>query len=73
MVIGLILDDGVVKAPPPIARALLELSAVLRAHGHEVVVWDTFDHAECIEIMDIFYTVDGGEDIRRDVAVYSSC
>ncbi|KAJ5845083.1 hypothetical protein N7534_008752 [Penicillium rubens] len=68
MVIGLILDDGVVKVHPPIARALLELSAVLRAHGHEVVVWDTFDHAECIEIMDIFYTVDGGEDIRRDVA-----
>ncbi|KAJ5470894.1 hypothetical protein N7530_008251 [Penicillium desertorum] len=68
MVIGLILDDGVVKVHPPIARALLELSAVLKAHGHEVVVWDTSDHAECIEIMDLFYTVDGGEDIRRDVA-----
>ncbi|KAJ6159789.1 hypothetical protein N7497_004326 [Penicillium chrysogenum] len=68
MVIGLILDDGVVKVHPPIARALLELSAVLKAHGHEVMVWDTFDHAECIEIMDLLYTVDGGEDIRRDVA-----
>lgn len=68
MVIGLILDDGVVKVHPPIARALLELSAVLKAHGHEVVEWDTSDHAGCIEIMDLFYTVDGGEDIRRDVA-----
>lgn len=68
MTIGLILDDGVVKVHPPIARALLELTAVLKAHGHEVVVWDTSDHAACIEIMDLFYTVDGGEDIRRDVA-----
>ncbi|OQE43364.1 hypothetical protein PENCOP_c003G08886 [Penicillium coprophilum] len=69
MVIGLILDDGMVKVHPPIARALLELSEVLKAHGHEVVVWDTSDHKGCIEIMDLFYTVDGCEDIRRDVAV----
>ncbi|KAJ5783710.1 uncharacterized protein N7518_009387 [Penicillium psychrosexuale] len=69
LVIGLILDDGIVKVHPPIARALQELSTVLKANGHEVVVWDTSDHAGCIEIMDLFYTVDGGEDIRRDVAV----
>ncbi|KAJ9487145.1 hypothetical protein VN97_g6178 [Penicillium thymicola] len=68
MVVGLILDDGVVKIHPPIARALLELSEGLKAQGHEVVVWDTSDHVGCIEIMDLFYTVDGGEDIRRDVA-----
>ncbi|KAJ5882216.1 uncharacterized protein N7529_000888 [Penicillium soppii] len=67
LVIGLILDDGVVKVHPPIARALQELSAVLKANGHEVMIWDTSDHASCIEIMDLFYTVDGCEDIRRDV------
>ncbi|KAJ5204029.1 uncharacterized protein N7498_004908 [Penicillium cinerascens] len=69
MVIGLIIDDGVVKVHPPIARALQELSAALKAQGHDIVTWDTSDHAACMEIMDLFYTVDGGEDIRRDVTV----
>ncbi|KAJ5397299.1 hypothetical protein N7509_005412 [Penicillium cosmopolitanum] len=69
LVIGLILDDGVVKVHPPIARALRELSAALKAAGHEIVIWDTSDHATAIEIMDQYYTVDGGEDIRRDIAV----
>ncbi|KAG0160437.1 hypothetical protein PDIDSM_7966 [Penicillium digitatum] len=63
MVIGLILDDGVVKVHPPVARALLELSAVLQAQGYEVVVWGQSDHAGCIEIMDLFYRVDGDEEI----------
>ncbi|OJJ43734.1 hypothetical protein ASPZODRAFT_154254 [Penicilliopsis zonata CBS 506.65] len=69
MVIGLILDDGVVKVHPPIQRALAEVSAKLKAAGHELVVWDTSDHWECIKIMDLYYTADGCEDIRRDVAV----
>ncbi|OOF91092.1 hypothetical protein ASPCADRAFT_211370 [Aspergillus carbonarius ITEM 5010] len=67
LVIGLILDDGVVKVHPPIERALRELSAKLEAQGHELVTWDVSDHLECIQLMDAFYTVDGGEDIRRDV------
>ncbi|KAJ5362307.1 hypothetical protein N7541_003151 [Penicillium brevicompactum] len=67
LVIGLILDDGVVRVHPPIARALKEVSAVLEANGHEVVIWDTSAHASCIEIMDLFYSVDGCEDIRRDI------
>ncbi|OJD11294.1 hypothetical protein AJ78_07900 [Emergomyces pasteurianus Ep9510] len=67
LVIGLIIDDGVVKVHPPIERALHELSAKLQAAGHEVIPWDTDGHQECIDIMDTFYTVDGGEDIRRDV------
>ncbi|KAJ5313769.1 uncharacterized protein N7443_000653 [Penicillium atrosanguineum] len=68
MVIGLIIDDGVVQVHPPIVRALGELSDALKVQGHEIVIWDTSDHAACIEIMDLYYTVDGGEDIRRDVA-----
>lgn len=67
LVIGLILDDGVVNVHPPIAHALQELSAALRSQGHEIVAWDTSDHAACIELMDLYYTVDGGEDIRRDI------
>ncbi|KAL1959969.1 hypothetical protein VTO42DRAFT_637 [Malbranchea cinnamomea] len=67
LVVGLIVDDGVVKVHPPIQRALLQLSEQLKAAGHEVVPWNTDGHAELIEIMDKFYTVDGGEDIKRDV------
>ncbi|KAJ9301431.1 hypothetical protein DTO271G3_1566 [Paecilomyces variotii] len=69
LTIGLIIDDGAVKVHPPIERALKELAAKLESHGHEIVAWDTSDHKECIEIMDLYYTADGGEDIRRDVAV----
>lgn len=69
LVIGLILNDGIVTPHPPITRALTELSAALASQGHEIIPWDTSDHAGCIEIMDAFYTVDGGEDIRRDMAV----
>ncbi|KAL1980862.1 hypothetical protein VTN96DRAFT_3397 [Rasamsonia emersonii] len=69
LVIGLITDDGVVKVHPPIERALREVSEALKAQGHEIISWDTSDHKECIEIMDLYYTADGGEDIRRDVAV----
>ncbi|KAL2815886.1 amidase signature domain-containing protein [Aspergillus granulosus] len=69
MVIGLILDDGVVKVHPPIERALRELVAKLEGAGHEIVPWDSSDHLGCINLMDRYYTVDGGEDIRRDVAV----
>ncbi|KAJ5986790.1 hypothetical protein N7451_011155 [Penicillium sp. IBT 35674x] len=61
MVIGLIMDDGVVKVHPPIARALEELAAKLKSAGHEVLVWDTSDHAACIELMDLYYTADGGK------------
>lgn len=62
------MDDGVVKVHPPIARALEELAVKLKSAGHEILVWDTSDHAACIELMDLYYTADGGEDIRRDVA-----
>ncbi|GAB1206875.1 hypothetical protein APSETT445_005578 [Aspergillus pseudonomiae] len=69
IVVGLILDDGVVTIHPPIERALRELSAKLQAKGHEIVIWDASDHFEYIQLMDRYYTVDGGEDIRRDIAV----
>jgi Asp-tRNA(Asn)/Glu-tRNA(Gln) amidotransferase A subunit family amidase len=69
LVIGLILNDGIVTPHPPITRTLHELSKALVAAGHELIPWDTSDHGSCIEIMDAFYTVDGGEDIRRDMAV----
>lgn len=67
LVIGLILDDGVVRVHPPIARALEELVLKLKQQGHEVVTWDTSDHHSCVEIMDQYYAVDGFEDVLRDI------
>ncbi|KAI1799679.1 amidase [Daldinia bambusicola] len=67
LTIGLLIDDGVVRPHPPITRVLHSLVDKLQAAGHDVVEWDSNLHAECIQVMDEFYTADGGEDIRRDV------
>ncbi|KAE9965175.1 hypothetical protein EG328_009913 [Venturia inaequalis] len=67
LTIGILVDDGVVKIHPPIERALRDLEAKLKTAGHEIVPWSSSGHKECIEIMDLFYSADGGEDIRTEV------
>lgn len=67
LVIGLLLDDGVVKVHPPLIKILEDLVTKLKASGHEIVQWNDDGHKECVEIMDLYYTADGGEDIKRDV------
>ncbi|CAN9348671.1 unnamed protein product [Alternaria alternata] len=69
LVVAIMRDDGVVKCHPPIARVLTEVAMKLEKAGHEVIEWAPGSlHQECIDIMDQYYTADGGEDIRRDVA-----
>ncbi|KAL6703058.1 hypothetical protein ACN47E_010265 [Coniothyrium glycines] len=69
LVIAVMRDDGVVRPHPPVARVLEELATQLEQAGHEIVSWEPGTlHQECIDIMDQYYTADGGEDIRRDVA-----
>ncbi|KAJ4986030.1 amidase [Stagonosporopsis vannaccii] len=66
--IAVMRDDGVVRPHPPVARVLEEAAGKLQQAGHEIVVWSPGSlHQECIDIMDQYYTADGGEDIRRDV------
>ncbi|KAF5658990.1 general amidase [Fusarium heterosporum] len=67
LTIGILRDDGVVKPHPTISRMMDEVAAALASDGHELVEWKPDFHAECIEVMDAYFTVDGGEDIRRDV------
>ncbi|KAI1099659.1 amidase [Jackrogersella minutella] len=67
LTIGLLTDDGVIRPHPPITRVLLSLVEKLRAAGHDIVEWNADLHPECIQVMDEFYTADGGEDIRRDM------
>jgi amidase len=40
----------------------------LKIAGHDLIEWDSSLHAECIAVMDAFYSADGGMDIRIDVA-----
>ncbi|RAH64999.1 amidase [Aspergillus aculeatinus CBS 121060] len=68
LVVGLILDDGVVRIHPPVERALREIAAKLTQDGHEVILWDTSDHHSCVQLMGQYYTADGGEDLRRDIS-----
>lgn len=68
LTIGVLMDDGVVQPHPPVTRVMHEALTKLVNDGHELVPWSPDLHAECIEVMDLFYTVDGGEDIRRDVS-----
>lgn len=67
LVVGMLLDDDVVRPHPLIKRVLRTLETKLKEAGHTVVPWDPADHKECIDLMDAYYTIDGGEDIRGDV------
>ncbi|KAF4965427.1 hypothetical protein FSARC_6778 [Fusarium sarcochroum] len=68
LVIGVLMDDGVVRPHPPITRALRDVVEALKREGHEILEWNTDLHEQCIRTMDQFYTADGGEDIRQDVS-----
>lgn len=66
--IAVMRDDGVVRPHPPVSRVLEDVAARLERAGHEIIAWSPGSlHQECIDIMDQYYTADGGEDIRRDV------
>ncbi|KAJ8111798.1 hypothetical protein OPT61_g5692 [Boeremia exigua] len=66
--IAVMRDDGVVRPHPPVTRVLETVAAKLKRAGHDIVAWSPGSlHQECIDIMDQYYTADGGEDIRRDV------
>lgn len=86
LVIGVMLDDGVVKVHPPVERIVWDAAKRLQAAGHKLVPWSSEGHSECIDIMvrlrsprtyfrasslmtvqDLYFTADGGEDVRRDV------
>ncbi|KAF7563706.1 hypothetical protein G7046_g398 [Stylonectria norvegica] len=67
LTIGVLVDDNVVRPHPAITRVVEAAAAALSADGHEIIQWNAELHAECVEVMDLFYTADGGHDIRRDI------
>lgn len=68
VVFGVLRFDGVVQPHPPVARVLEETITKLKSAGHHVVEWDASLHADLVAVMDAYYSADGGEDIRQDVA-----
>ncbi|KAH6980650.1 amidase signature domain-containing protein [Ilyonectria sp. MPI-CAGE-AT-0026] len=63
--IGFIIDDGVVKPQPPIARATKEVVDSLRSAGHEVTEWDATCHAAGFEIFEKAVLSDGGATAKK--------
>ncbi|KAF2636582.1 amidase [Massarina eburnea CBS 473.64] len=68
LVVAVMRDDGVVRCHPPVARVLNDVAHKLQSAGHVLVDWEPGTlHQELIDILDQYYTADGGEDVRRDV------
>ncbi|OKL59169.1 hypothetical protein UA08_05808 [Talaromyces atroroseus] len=63
--IGYIIDDGVVKVQPPVARAVREVVDALKAAGHEVVEWDASTHSHAYDIWEKAILADGGQGCQR--------
>lgn len=51
LVIGLMVDDGIVKVHPPVERIVRDAAATLQAAGHKIMPWSSEGHAECIDVM----------------------
>ncbi|KAJ5530727.1 hypothetical protein N7527_004120 [Penicillium freii] len=65
--IGFLVDDGVVKVQPPIARAIREVIEALKEAGHDVFEWDASSHSYAYELWAKAIFSDGGEGCRRQI------
>ncbi|KAJ6085683.1 hypothetical protein N7499_005312 [Penicillium canescens] len=63
--IGFLVDDGVVRVQPPIARAMREVIEALRVAGHDVFEWDASSHGYAYTLWAKAIFSDGGEGCRR--------
>ncbi|RDI79023.1 ATP-dependent DNA helicase II subunit 1 [Venturia inaequalis] len=62
--IGVMRNDGLVLPTPPVARALEETVAKLKAAGHEIVDWAPDGHKEAITMLSRMFVADGGNSVR---------
>ncbi|KAJ5114992.1 Amidase [Penicillium alfredii] len=63
--IAFVVDDGVVRVQPPIARAMREVIHALKAAGHEVIEWDASTHNHAYALWEKAIFSDGGEACRK--------
>jgi len=62
--LGVMFHDGVVLPTPPVARALREAVAKLKAAGHEVVNWEPIGHSKGHDLLLRMFYADGGKSVR---------
>ncbi|KAI8721544.1 Amidase [Fusarium sp. LHS14.1] len=63
--IGFVVDDGVVRPQPPIARAIRKVVALLQGARHEVLEWDSSSHAQAWDLFSKAILSDGGATAKR--------
>lgn len=63
--VGYIIDDGLVKVQPPVARAVRHTVAALLEAGHEVFEWDVSKHPYSYDLWLRGILSDGGEGARK--------
>ncbi|CAE6502867.1 unnamed protein product [Rhizoctonia solani] len=68
LVIGLLVDDGVVAPHPPIVESLHKARDALLAAGHEVIDFEPFAHMEAFELVIKLLLPDAGAEMRATLA-----
>ncbi|KEP47879.1 glutamyl-tRNA(Gln) amidotransferase subunit A [Rhizoctonia solani 123E] len=68
LVIGLLMDDGVVAPHPPIIDRLNKTRDALAAAGHEVIDFEPLDHLQAFELMIKLLLPDAGAELRATLA-----
>ncbi|KIW02020.1 uncharacterized protein PV09_06525 [Verruconis gallopava] len=66
--LGVMSHDGIVRPTPPVALALENTVAKLRAAGHDVIDWAPEGHKEILDILAKFFVADGGTSLRKILA-----
>ncbi|CAE6482581.1 unnamed protein product [Rhizoctonia solani] len=68
LVIGLLVDDGVVAPHPPIVERLHRVRDALVAAGHEVIDFEPLEHMQAFELVVKLLLPDGGAEMRAALA-----
>ncbi|KAL5639457.1 hypothetical protein ACGC1H_006827 [Rhizoctonia solani] len=68
LVIGLLIDDGVVAPHPPIVEHLHKTRGALIAAGHEIIDFEPLDHLQAFELMIKLLLPDAGAEMRATLA-----
>ncbi|KAA8900774.1 hypothetical protein TRICI_006153 [Trichomonascus ciferrii] len=67
--IGVLWDNNIVRPLPPVKRALEVAVEKLKAAGHDLIPFNAEEvEKAAFELSDTFFSVDGGEDVRRDLS-----
>ncbi|EUC62870.1 glutamyl-tRNA(Gln) amidotransferase subunit A [Rhizoctonia solani AG-3 Rhs1AP] len=68
LVIGILVDDGVVAPHPPIVESMQKVRDALVVAGHEVVDFKPLDHMQAFELMIKLLLPDAGAEMRATLA-----